>query len=95
MSGLSDEEVKERRYEVIDRLQKLYPGSEFIDSFIESSSEYDIEENGCVPLKYLAISLKHMADADLVYFVNGWQKARGCIIEHICAELYSLKIFEE
>lgn len=44
------------------------------------------------PLYCLADSLKIMSDCDGVYFVDGWENARGCRIEHQAAEEYGLKI---
>ncbi|MDA3730042.1 DUF4406 domain-containing protein [Niameybacter massiliensis] len=47
------------------------------------------------PLQYLARSLDYLATADVAYFVEGWDKARGCKIEYLCAEEYGIKIIEE
>ena len=33
-----------------------------------------------------------MADADLVYFCDGWKDTRGCWIEHLCAKYYNKEI---
>lgn len=35
-----------------------------------------------------------LATADVAYFASGWKNARGCKIEHICAEQYGIKIVE-
>lgn len=50
---------------------------------------------GCIPLKYLAKSLELLADADVAFFAKGWKDARGCKIEHACAEAYGIIIIEE
>ena len=47
------------------------------------------------PVKCLAKSISKMADADLVYFVKGWERARGCRIEYEIARQYGLEIAEE
>lgn len=36
-----------------------------------------------------------LADADIAFFANGWDKARGCKIERICAISYGIKIVDE
>ena len=54
---------------------------EVIDSYFEDYNP----ENGCIPLKYLAKSLELLADADVAYFVPGWENARGCKIENQAA----------
>ena len=48
----------------------------------------------CDGLWYLGKSIEKLAKADLVVFTPEWDKARGCIIEHRCAELYKLPIME-
>ena len=46
-------------------------------------------------LWYLGRSIQKMAVADIVFFVKGWENARGCRIEHLCAEEYGYRIIEE
>ena len=40
------------------------------------------------PLHYIAKSIECLAEADIVYFAKGWENARGCKIEHLCAVEY-------
>lgn len=35
-----------------------------------------------------------MATADYVVFVEGWQNARGCQIQRLCAKKYGLEIID-
>ena len=42
----------------------------------------------------LGRSLELLATADVAYFASGWKNARGCKIEHICAEQYGINIVE-
>ena len=46
------------------------------------------------PLDYLARSIEFLARADVAIFAPGWQKARGCRIEHQCAEDYDIPMME-
>ena len=46
------------------------------------------------PLECLGENIKRMSEADCVAFGKGWQDARGCVIERICAEKYGLEIVE-
>lgn len=57
-------------------------------------SVFDLEE-GTDPLVYLGKSIELMAQADYVFFVKGWEKARGCQVEHLIAEKYGKEIIEE
>ncbi len=62
---------------------------ELIDSFIE-----DIP-NDATPLWYLGKSIEFLSHADLAYFIKGWENARGCKIEHLCAITYGIGVIEE
>ncbi len=44
------------------------------------------------PLFQLSRSLEQMSKCDAVYFCKGWEKFRGCRIEHEAAKAYGLKI---
>ena len=46
------------------------------------------------PLHYLAKSLEYLAEADIAYFVPGWENARGCKIEYLCAVEYGIDRIE-
>lgn len=45
-------------------------------------------------LVYLGRSIEVLAKADLAVFMDGWQEARGCRIEHECAKNYLIPTLE-
>ena len=47
------------------------------------------------PLLFLGKSLELLAQADIAYFAEGWQDARGCRIEHTCAQEYDICVVEK
>lgn len=53
------------------------------------------EEVQSVPLYLLAASLNVMSRCDVALFRKGWEKARGCRIEHEAAVAYGLEIIYE
>jgi hypothetical protein len=54
---------------------------------------FEIENtNKNVPLHYLSKAILKMSECDAVYFMEGWQNARGCKIEHTIAKEYNLTI---
>ena len=87
MKDKTDEEIKTERMKAIEKAQaKLKEPVEVIDSFFESSP-HDAE-----PLWFLGKSLELLSTADVAYFADGWESARGCQIEHECAEKYGIEI---
>ena len=93
MAGLTKEvilKVKERAEAYLND-----HGYEVVNSFFDEEWKEELEHNKDVvniPLKYLAKSLDTMATCEVVYFCPGWEKARGCKIEHEVAKAYDLNI---
>ena len=90
MRGKSDEEILKEREKAIKSAEKqMGEPVEVIDSFFQSAPA------DARPLWYLGESLKLLATADVAYFAKGWEKARGCKIEHTCAVEYGILKIED
>ena len=78
--------LKERGYEIVNTL--------FTDEWYNDEA---MKERGVVqiPLCFLAKSLENMSLCHAAYFCVGWEKARGCRIEHEAAKAYGLEIIYE
>ena len=87
MKDKTDDEIKAEREKAI-KLCKKYLGEdiEVIDSFIENAPA------DATPLWYLGESIKLLSQADYAFFCDGWEEARGCVIEHDCARKYDVHI---
>lgn len=81
MNGLTDDEIKAKREE----LTAAYPDAEIIDSFFEGAP------HDATPLWYLGKSIQLLGTADLAIFAKGWEKKRGCRIEHAVAVEYGIE----
>ena len=89
MRGKSDEEILTEREKAIKAAQELVGEPiEVIDSFFQSAPA------DARPLWFLGKSLELLATADVAYFAEGWQDARGCRIEHECAKEYGIDRIE-
>lgn len=92
MKGKTDEEILSERNRAIKVIQEtISEDIEIIDSFLKKEIPTRVNE----PLWNLGESLMILSTADIAYFVKGWDKARGCKIEHECAVQYGLKTIEE
>ena len=93
MRGLTDEEILNKRQEIIKNVEKVIKEPvELIDSFIE---DYPGEINKHIPVFYLGKSIQFLSQADIAYFGGDWRNARGCKIEHEVAKQYGIEIIEE
>ena len=89
MKDKADEVIVAEREKAIE-VAKFYFGGGFeaVGSFFQTAP------HDAKPLWFLGKSLELMAGADVVIFASGWQNARGCKIEHLCAEEYGIDIIE-
>ena len=97
MAGKTDEEIVDTREKAIAALKAR--GYDVVNTLFtdEWYSKEKMEERGVVqiPLCFLAKSLENMSLCHAAYFCNGWEKARGCKIEHDAAVDYGLEIIYE
>lgn len=89
MQGKSHVHILEERERLVQMLEN--EGYEVVDSVIARKPPEDAKD----ALWYLGESLKVMATCDAVFFMPGWQEARGCRIEHAAADAYGLAIYTE
>ena len=97
MAGKTDQEIIETRERAIAALKAK--GFEIVNTLFtdEWYSDKAMKERGVVqiPLCFLAKSLENMSLCHAAYFCKGWEKARGCRIEHEAAVAYGLEIIYE
>lgn len=97
MAGKTDEQIVASRERATASLEAM--GYEVVNTLFtdEWYSGEAMEERGVVqvPLCYLAKSLKNMSLCHVAYFCKGWEKARGCRIEHDAAVAYGLEVLYE
>ena len=87
MKDLSEEEIRHNRMKAIKKIKSLYgDDAEIIDSYMDG---------GDTPLWRLGKSIELLSTADVAYFLKGWNKARGCRIEYMCANDYGIGAYFE
>ena len=86
MNGKSNEEIRKERAEIVKKIERK--GFEYIDTVFEDEGKMNKIIHGGV--YYLGKSIEKMAEADIVYFMKGWENARGCKIEHLICSQYRI-----
>ena len=87
MKDLSEEEIRHNRMKAVKKIKSLYGDDvEIIDSYIDGEG---------TPLWSLGKSIELLSTADVAYFLKGWNKARGCRIEYMCASDYEIGAYFE
>ena len=90
MHGKTNVQVRAARQRAQDIVQERLGEQVYVmDSFIERTLM------SARSLWLLSKSLGELAYADLAFFAKGWEEARGCRIEHQCAEEYGIEIMYE
>lgn len=88
MKSKSTKQVSVEMGKVFNFIKEKLPDAELIDSVIDGADANIALKGDDVALWYLAKSIELIAGADLVFFVNNWDSARGCSIERQAAEAY-------
>lgn len=97
MAGKTEEEIVATREKAIAELEAM--GYKVVNTYFTDDwySDNEMKKRGVVqiPLCYLAKSLENMSLCHAAYFCKGWEKTRGCRIEHDAAVAYGLEILYE
>lgn len=84
MSGLTEEEILKNRQDAIKFIQDKFPDYNIvaIDSFKPAPDQGEQNFNQKTAVAMLGEALTKLALADIVYFIPGWKKSKGCQIEN-------------
>ena len=94
MRGKTDEEILAVRAQAVQSAERVLGEEvEVIDSFFKDAVVPSTVLSR--PLWFPGESLKLLSGADVAYFAEGWEDARGCRIEHECAVEYGITTIED
>lgn len=88
MRGKTTEQIEWEREELVKEFKEYFKRNVNILGTVFHFTE-DVPA-----LVYLARSIEVLAKADLAVFMDGWEDARGCRIEHECAKEYLIPTLE-
>ena len=91
MRGLTNEEIKKKMKENKKLVEEILGEDLYL---IDSVFDTNLGRSINMPVWYLGDSLKKLAQADIVFFADGWKDARGCKIEHEVAKQYNIPMIE-
>lgn len=92
MNGKTDEEIIAKMQEVEKKFNKDNVGY-VVCGYTDTTDMVNVPH---IFVNCLSEAIKRMSYCDVVYFVDGWQTARGCQIEHdICMEYDIPMMFED
>lgn len=89
MKDKTEKQIRDERKEIVQGIKEL--GDEVIDTIFTEEAPKDCDTG----IYFLAKSIETIGKVDAVYFMRGWEKARGCKIEHQVATEYGKKLFYE
>ncbi len=88
MKSKSTEQVRAEMQKVFEQIKVKLPEAELLDSIIDGADKEIALKGDDIRLWYLGESIKIMAGADIVFFVNDYTEFRGCKVERLIAENY-------
>lgn len=91
MRDKTNEQIEVERQRAIETIKKEYFNDEveIIDSFFKNAP------HDAKPLWFLGKSFELLSTADVAYFIKGWDKYRGCKMEHTAALEYGIRVVTE
>ena len=89
MKGKTKEQINAEREAIVKKLEA--EGNTVLDTVFADSPE----EAQNKPVWYFSKAIEAMSTVDAVYFMPGWEEARGCKLEHQIAEAYGVKILTD
>ena len=89
MGNKTNEQIRAERQEIVQELVKR--NYEVIDTIFEEETP----KGANIPVYYLGKSIEALSKADKVLFMNGWENARGCILEHEICLRYEIPVIYE
>lgn len=95
MRGLTSDEIKANRFAEIKDIKKFILNKYGEEVNIIDSSFEDAPQTKLPALWWLGQSICKLSEADIVYCLKGYENARGCRIEALCAKEYGIEIVEE
>ena len=88
MRGKTNELIKEERKVLVQEFEDK--GYEVLDTVFDEAPK-NVDE----AIWFLSKSIEYLSQADIIFFMKGWEKARGCKIEHQVAVEYGKEIIYE
>lgn len=89
-NGRADSEVDAEKAAILGRIRATYDEPvELIDSYVSEDAPVTGDRAGAW---YLGESIKRLATADVAYFADGWDKARGCRLEFSVCKRYGIPV---
>lgn len=91
MRDKTTDQIEVERQRAIETIKKEYFNDEveLIDSFFKNAP------HDARPLWFLGKSFELLSTADVAYFIKGWDKYRGCKMEHTAALEYGIRVITE
>lgn len=89
MKGIPQDQIEKNRKDIVEKLTE--EGHEIINTIFTDEPPKDNNQG----VWYLGKSLQAMSTVDAVYFMDGWENARGCKLEHEVCTQYGIKIIYE
>lgn len=85
MKDKTKKEILDQRKRIEDYIKsEVNKDVEIIDSYVQDAPDE------CNPVFFLGLSLQFLSQADLAVFAQGYENARGCVIEREVCNKYGI-----
>lgn len=92
MSGVPEDEILSVRASIFSHFRDEHPEAVMLGSYVDNGFMENANIVAHPEVFYLGQALEILSEADVILMAKGWEKARGCRIEHKVARYYDIPI---
>lgn len=89
MNNKTAKDIRIERARIAAMIKMIVPDAQILSGFVEEVPD------GTKPMKLLGSAIQILSDADVAVFANGWDHARGCVVERAACMAYNIPIVDE
>lgn len=89
MRDRAQKDIENDIREAARKIRRFVGECEIVDNFVERPV------NNTQRLYCLGEAIKKIGECDACFFVKGWEKYNGCMVERAVCQLYGIQIIDE
>ena len=95
MTGFTDEQIENSKNRARKKLRALGEDTNVEYVVVDQPEINELPDKKHPGIACLGMDLEPLSECDCIFMCRGWENSKGCKVEHLCAQLYSIDIIYE
>lgn len=95
MTGFTDEQIANAKNRARKKLEALGEDTNVEYVVVDQPEINELPDKKHPGIACLGMDLEPLSECDSIFMCKGWENSKGCKVEHLCAQLYSIEIIYE